>query len=224
MDLIQFITNPSAVAEKIKEQPQWVKAFIILGIISIIIGWLTLPYAGALGARQLESLSPEAAENAMKYVRIFSYVGVLMAPIGLLIKWAIAAVVIMVVGMAFKVSASFMQLFCMVVYANVITTISGLFNLINLMIKGTESVTSAMDLNVISLHALFDPENVNRVLYAIMASINPFEIWYVIALGMGLSVIYNVPRSKGIWISVVYWVIVVIISGFMASLGARFQH
>lgn len=88
-----------------------------------------------------------------------------------------------------------------------------------LKLKGVEAIESPYDLQPpIGLNLIFDTDS--APLNTLLESVNLFEIWYVILLGLGISIIFDFSKKLAMGIAITYWIFSVGVQVGLAAIGA----
>ena len=89
--LIDIFLDPSKVFMRINAGLQWWKAFIFLAIANAAITWFSLPLQIHLASLNVRGLSEEQLDMALHQMESFGWIGVVGAPVGLLVVFVIIA-------------------------------------------------------------------------------------------------------------------------------------
>lgn len=223
--VIGVITAPRATFEAIAAHPRW---FGVLALTTVIVAiGAALPMTtdegkqAALDAQvsQMESfgstVSDEQYEGMAKGMAFAPYItaGATLV-FGPIMALVIAAILFAVFNAAMGGTASFKQLFAVLVHAGVISSLQQVFTGPLNYLRG--SVTSATNLSV--LLPMLDEDS---FLASLLATIDIFLVWYVIVLAIGLGVLYR-RRTQPIAIGLfaVYAVIALTIATVKTSMGS----
>ncbi len=120
----------------------------------------------------------------------------ILGPIALGLTPLIAAALALFWGnFVYGGKANFKQLLSVMLYGEVLFIIGRIIVLPMMLAKGSL-------LTSLSLGILAAGEGPQSLMYIALSKIDLFIIWEIIVVGIGLSVIYNVPRNKGYVLSV----------------------
>src|SRR5207247_2296634 len=93
LDLVKVLYDPGAVFTRVGERPRFLAPFVGLAVVQMILAYLALPYAqAAMHAMLAQAPTPQGA-NAPDPAK-FAILGVIFAPIGLLIGLLISTVLL----------------------------------------------------------------------------------------------------------------------------------
>ncbi len=210
-NLVNVFATPTDVFENLKEQPRWVLAFATISMISIVVAWFTLPFSNEIAGQMLLSkLSAQEAGRALALSERFEYVGLLLVPIVVLIKWGFLAALLYFTCILLDAppKLNYRTVFSIVAYSEMILLLMSLVNLLVLYIKGTGSIHRATDLQaIIGLDFLMKNKMSNLPLFIFLNSINVFTIWYVTTLAIGISVVTGFRKIKSTLIVTGAWLL-----------------
>ena len=211
--IADIIGEPSTAFRVLKNKPNWRAVCIIIALVSIGIAWAVLPFSKQIAhAKMLESdLDASQIEQTRTMVDVGMFVGILLMPILLLIKWLIFAG-FLYFGAQLLGSAKalkFKPTFAVVVHAELIFVFSKLINTALLLcFKEIDNVKNAIDLQMIpGLHFLFTDHALGVPVLTLLSRITPFSIWYLIVLSLGVAVVADIKTRKVAWLVVCTWLV-----------------
>ena len=92
-----------------------------------------------------------------------------------------------------------------------IVTIGDLVNTTFIYIRGLDAINSLYEISLTGLNLLTSVEQIGAVGYSFLSYINPFQLWFVVLLSVGLGIFTDMKRMKTIIISVLFWLITIMI-------------
>jgi membrane protein, antimicrobial resistance system len=194
LDLVRVLFEPTAVFERVREKPRFLVPFFALAVITVLIGVLQLPYTKAALA-QTANMTPEKLETASKILPFFLVLGPiiygLFLALGALVLW----VSVSVLGAGAGGEAKYGTLISVVTYASVSYTLLQVVGVIVLMMRGTSSITSMVDLQPALGLDLLAPDAKGFAL-ALLRGINPFTLYGLFLTATGVAV--TTRTSKGV--------------------------
>src|SRR2546428_524129 len=144
LDLVKVLYDPGAVFTRVGERPRFLAPFVGLAVVQMILAYLALPYAqAAMHVMLAQAPTPQGA-NAPDPAK-FAILGVIFAPIGLLIGLLISTELLWVLVSLVGGEAKFATLLSIVTYAGATSILLGIAGVAVLMLKGGRAVTSAAD-------------------------------------------------------------------------------
>ncbi len=195
--LAEVFYRPAAFFEQLKHQPKVLVPYIVVGLIFLLTFWLIqdLSVQVALDSPQMQqNLQGQAPPpQVVSAIRVTTLV---MPTLTYLIYPLVVAALMMLVGNFFMGGkASYKQLLSVALYGAMICAVGKLVLVPLMLAKG--SATASISLGVLApTQSPFDP------VWVALSSIDLFNIWEIIAVGIGLAAVYNISRNKGYLISV----------------------
>jgi hypothetical protein len=194
LDLFKVLFEPTAVFERVREKPRFLAPFLVLAVITVVVGALQLPYTRAALA-QTPNMTPEKLETAAKILPFFLVLGPifygLFLALGALVLW----VSVSVVGAGAGGEAKYGTLISVATYASISYTLLQVVGVIVLMMRGTSSITSMLDLQPALGLDLLAPDAKGFTL-AFLRGINPFTLYGLFLTATGVAV--TTRTSKGV--------------------------
>ena len=215
MDTVfNLITNPFKAFTQLKNEEKFpVTALIILLVLAFIHLILNVP----IGAKTQEtvmagmsSLSDEQKDMALQMTHKLRYLMVLGGFIMYAVILFIQALLLFVIAWIFKAQLTYGKALRLIIYCMIISIIGALVNTALVYFHGIDNLTGVYDSMRIGLNRLTTVEQVGAPLYTFLSNINPFEIWYVILLVIGVKIFTDSAWSKALLISIIFWLIVVL--------------
>ncbi len=227
--LLGVFMNPAETAAGIKKKASWLIPLLI--VIALMIAGNMMMFdaqqamqkqAGADRIMKMQDkgqLSAEQAQEAIEGMnkmpaslqRVFSIVGILIfAPIIFLVTSAL----LLLIGNVFMGgSASFKQYWTWAIYSSLITTLGSLIKGAMIMMK--DDIFGAQ----FGLGLFLEP-SMKSIPFMISQQVDLFAIWAAIVVGIGLAVLTNSTRGKGITWSLILYVGSGIVFGALSALPA----
>lgn len=202
--VVGVLTSPKATFERIVQTPKILGILLLLGLTTGIgQSAFTFTQAGQqafvdAAAQQIERFSGNAPtdeqiarlEKQAPYQSYFSLVGSL---IGLPIVAAVeAGIFFLVFNVILGGTATFKQVYAVVLYAAVVSVVGVLVGLPVQFARGAISITGPANLG-----ALFPMLAENSLLSSFLGLIDVFRLWWVVVMSIGLGVLYR-RRTFGI--------------------------
>ena len=221
---IGVITSPRETFQAIVAHPRWLGMLIMTTL--IVVGGATLPMTTEAGrdalldtqVRQMESFGMQVNDQTYQQMRSRIGIAPYTTAAGIIVATPIFAAVL--AGILFAIfnaamggTASFKQVYTVVVHASVISALGQLFTGPLNYFRGT--MTSATNLSVL-LPMLPEGSFPARI----AGMIDLFLIWWLFVLAVGVAVLYR-RRTQRVAVSLfaVYGVIALVGAGVMSYLG-----
>lgn len=214
--LYEVFVSPSTFFARLKNDPKILVPYLVgVGIMLLIV----FSMWDIIARLQAEEMKRQAAENPNIPANIDPAMMKWWIIGGGTTAWAcipiLAALFGLFVGnfmMAGK--ATFRQLLSIMLFGEIIYLVGGLLVLPLNLAKDTMFMS-------FSLAALVPPDP-ESVVWLLLSKISLFLIWEVIAVGIGLSILYGFPRNKGYLLSVLSMGMLSILHVVFAAIGKLF--
>ncbi len=223
--LLNIYIAPKRVFLSLKENPQWFLPFLILSIIALIIEWFSFPYVLKV---TIANLPPNAAQqhiqDAASYLHGQRAINAAFIPIKLMAGWSLFALVLYYVCLVFKPieQIRFRHVFAVVVFSEMTPVVGKIFSLVAALVKGIEHVNTVSELNnLYGLDLLFPGATANLPLFTLICNMNPFSLWYLMVLTIGVSVVTGFGKIKSAIVVVCVWLLAL---GFGAAVVQLVQE
>lgn len=211
--IMGIFTSPRQTFQDINIKPTWALP-LILYIITIVIVTIVniditkLDQARILEAKdmpqeQLEKIQAMTGSPVMAYIQL---IGTVISIVGFTILFA---VILLGICKILKGNASFKKIFSIITWSSLIAIIGAYVKMIIIAVKGTAHlVTTGLSLFLPMPEVGQKPS----FLFTILSQIDPFTIWQLGVLIIGLSIVNNFTAKKSFIIVLSLWVIGIIIS------------
>lgn len=216
--LYEVFTSPVSFFNRLKDDPKLLVPYVVYMIFILIFLFAT---SGIIAQMQLDEMQRRAADNptlampasmtADKLVPFIIIFGALTWAAGPLV---IAALVYLWGNFVMAGRSSFKQLLSVVLYGEFIFIVGSMLSLPLILAKQSILVS-------FSLAALVPPDP-KSVLWIALSKVSVFLIWEVIAVGIGLAIIYNFPRNKGYLLSVLSVGLVSVLHVLITAVSSMF--
>jgi hypothetical protein len=211
--IIQVFYKPSQLFAELKENPRILVPYILLGL--LVFGFVYLT-SDLIMKMQMESpqfreqlgdqeLSPQMIQGLKIWITVF---GPLVVMIGPLLYSLIAQ---FWGNFVFAGKAGFKQILSVVLYGEILFYV-GQWLLMPLVLA-KQSLYVGFHLGVFLPDK--DPTDMS---YLALTKLGLFNIWEIIAVGIGLAIVYTFPRNKGILIAVLSIGLISVLQVLMAGI------
>ncbi len=205
--LYQVFFQPSEFFAQLKSQPKVLVPYVATALVFLLAFWLIGDLTVEFAKQQAQFQQQPVPDNILYYLSIFQPVlAFLIYPL------MVSALAMLVGSFMLGERASFKQVLSVALYGTFICAVGTLVVVPMMLAKG--SVLVSLSLGVLAPEA--DPGN---WLYMLLTKIELFNIWEIIAAGIGFSAVYNLPRNKGYLISVLS---IGLLSAIAVILGSLF--
>jgi len=118
------------------------------------------------------------------------------------------ALIVFVVALLFKAKLNYMKALRLIIYCFIVLVIGELVNTVLIYIKGIDTIASMYDIMRTGANMFTTVEKVGAPLFVFLYAINPFQLWFIVLLAIGIKVFTESTWSKSVIICFVYWLIV----------------
>ena len=184
--------------------PRWIMAFVVIAFTSRILDILTAPFA----AHIIELASSRPASDAMSFslpsilVRLASVETVARTLVLLGGLIALAGCTFLLCVLFGAPALQFLPLVAVTVHSEAILVTREMANLVLLSLQGPQVLNEWRDLLAVpGLDLLARGPAVHAGIICFLNGVNPFSIWYVATLSLGLHCATGITRGKALLIS-----------------------
>jgi hypothetical protein len=195
--LYEIIISPARFFQELKDHPK-----VLIGILTILAASLVFFISIKDIVYALQMNSPRAQESLQGtqltpgMVAFIKWQVVVFGTAAILLIPLIAAALAYFWGnFVYAGKATFKQLLSVMVYSEIIGAVGFLVALPFILMKG--SMATPFNLGVLVVN-----HGLDSIAYVALSKIDIFNIWEIIVVGIGLAIVYNVPRSKGYVLSI----------------------
>lgn len=211
-DLLEIFYAPTAVFTRRRETPAFGLALLVL--VLVMFG-LTLAFRGimeplfdiewsrnmALAARSNPQLTPERIAQAKVVAQKFLLAGVVGT---WFILPLLTGLVFWLIGKVLDSKAEIGQVMMVSTYAFFPRVIEAIAGAVQLLVLPENGLTSRYSISL-GVGRFLDPSN--HLLLAILGRVDLFTLWITALLGIGISVMGQMPRGRAFLAAVLMWVV-----------------
>jgi hypothetical protein len=207
--LVDIFVDPAKVFRRIDAGLQWWKAFIVVAVIIVAMSWINMPVQRQVVMLNERGISEEQLEATLQQMEKFGFIGLIIAPIAILVVWLIVAALVNVVVGLVSGRSSFKKCLSILGFTGLIGLLEQIIQTVIIHAKGVTSIESSADVKApLGLAALFpESEGFARIL---MDSLSIFQIWYLIVLTFGISLVFKIDKKKAIFPTILVWLISIV--------------
>ncbi|MDR2810826.1 MAG: YIP1 family protein [Tannerellaceae bacterium] len=140
----------------------------------------------------------------LRYLQIF---GSILGVAVILFLYAFLLYIITVIA---KSSLTYIKSFTLILYSYFALLIGDLTNTGLLYVRGFDKIEHIYDISLTGLNLLTTLDNSGAAVYQFLSLINPFQIWFIILLSIGLRVFTDIKYIKALIICLIFWLITII--------------
>jgi hypothetical protein len=213
-DLLEIFYAPTAVFQRRRETPAFALALVIFFVAIVVLSFafqsLTEPVFDAefkrgmaQAMKQNPTLTPEMAEGFKSTSKKF--VVVIIGAYGLFVP-LLLGLLLWLVGKLVDSKAGMGQTMMVATYAMFPRLLEAVINAVQLLVIPEDSVTSHWSLTL-GPGRFLNPDTANPYLLNLVGRLDVFTLWLTILMGIGLSVMGKIPRSRAMLGAALMWLI-----------------
>jgi hypothetical protein len=209
-DLLSIIYRPRFEFKAVKDnQVNYIVVLLILVLLTIIQSIIFFPIQGQLLANNdvFANMPPEQAEKAKAIAGVMKYFGLIIAGVLYIIKILVQALMVWGGVSLFKGKIGYKQSLLVVSLASFVMILGDFANAGVIFLTGIEKVTSLPDVSKTGLNLLFNPDNTGLPLFTFLAYINPFQVWGIVVMILGVMVVGEMELSNATLLCLILWLI-----------------
>jgi len=213
--LIKVIYSPVKVFRKMKNMEKFpAMSLIVLLIVVVINNILMIPVTTKIFELTFSSMqipvSDDQVEKAMLMLHKMRYLTAVGAVFTYCFTLVVYTLIIWVFTKIAKLSLSFSKAFELIIHCCFILVIGSLVNTFILYYQGIENITNIYKISLTGLNLLTSTEQVGVTFYTFLSLINPFYIWFLFLLTLGLATLADVKFSKAFFPCFLFWIIIIV--------------
>lgn len=219
---------PAETFADIARRPDILVPLLVILVIGYVTTFMVMPHLDwdAVVAQQAEMVkkqNPNVSDADIaqmgKFTTAIAKVSGYLAPVFVLIGYAIVALVVWGACRLMGGAGDFKQALSTTLYAHFPRVILGIVMAVVIMARGTVD-PSTMATVVKSNPAFLVDMREQPVLFALLSSIELFQIWTIVLLVIGFAMLTKLSRAKTAAIIISLWIILLVVKVGFAALGA----
>jgi hypothetical protein len=212
--LLKIIYNPVKAFRELKSREKFpVMSLILLLVVVIINNILLIPVTTKIYELTFTSMqipmSEAQIETTMQMLHKIRYLTAASAVFTYIFMLVIYTLVVWVFTKIVKQSLSFQKCFELMIHCCFVIVIGNLANSFILYNQGIENINNMFEISLTGLNLFTSVESAGVVFYTFLSLINPFYIWFVVLLTIGLVVLAGMKPVKGFIISFIFWMLII---------------
>ena len=212
--LYRVFVGPSELFEKLKNSPRVLVPYLVMGVVLVAYAF---GVSDLLVSVQLEALQEQGTQlppgfstDSLKYTGIATVV-----VFGLLTPLVASWLALFLGNFIMAGRATFKQLLSVMLYGEIIYVTGLLVHLPMILFKNTLLVT-------LSLAAILPNPDPSSPVWVGLSKFGFFNIWEIIVVGIGLSVVFGFSRNKGYTLAVLSIGLLSILHVITTAVGSAF--
>ncbi|MDR0866077.1 MAG: YIP1 family protein [Candidatus Symbiothrix sp.] len=202
--LSNIIVNPVKAFNQLKEEDKFpVTTFIVLLALVLINMILNVPITAKVSELVLSgmSLSEEQADMAIRMTHKMRYLSMVGGFVMYVIMLFVYPLILFVIARIFGAKLNYTKTLRLLIYCFIATAIGDLVNTAFVYFQGIDNIKSMYDTMMTGVNRFTSIENAGIFLYMFLGSINPFQIWLVVLLVIGVKIFTDSGWSKSFIVS-----------------------
>jgi hypothetical protein len=209
-----FLTlfSPVKAFNELKATDKFSAMSVIILLFLILVNLiLMIPVTGKITEITMASmpLPEEQAEAALQMVYKMRYLQIVGSLFVYAIIFLLYTLLLYVLVRISKSELTFMKALQLIIYSYIVIVIGDLVNTAVIYARGLDSIQTIYDASLIGANMLVSAESLTMALYTFLNCINPFQIWFVVLLIIGLKVLTEMKSAKAVIICIIFWLITV---------------
>ena len=222
-----IVYRPTVLFRVLRQKPTLVMPLAIISMLTIIAGKLLSPYKQRAVILSLsEQVGSDRAKEMLFHANQFSGIFTLLTPIPEILK--LSGIAILLLWLSVIISGKkqgFTEYFMTAIYAEFILMIKDYITVGVLWIKGIGNVHTLMDMHpAMGLEVFLNDPSSNLVLYTILSNFNPFMLWHIFVLTVGLSTMSQLTKKRSLIITSGIWVLGIGLQTILAILSVNIMR
>jgi hypothetical protein len=204
--IFDLIVDPGRVAARLDRRASWLYPLLVVSVGTSLIGIASLPVLTHILKNSLPlGIPEEQARQTMQSILRYQKIGIYLSPVGLILKWFVAAVLLSASCLMLNINIGLRPLFALISQCGYITFLQELIVFLVIRIKG-ESVQAISDLNPqLGLDLFFT--DFNRPIMFILNYFSIFNLYYIFALTVTLATLGKCSRLKAFIATIPNWIL-----------------
>lgn len=219
LDLVKVLYEPTAVFERVRDKPRFLVPVVTVMILSVIIGFLSLPYVKAAIAPMLAQAAAARGGTAPDPGNIATW-QIVGSAVFVPLFVALAAGILWVAVAIFGAEAKYRVLVSVAAYTSITYILQLVAGFAVLSMRGVESISSPLDLQPAFGLDLLAPGTTGYV-GGILKGINLFSVWGCVLNGIGITTTHRTSKATGYGAAAIAFIVLVLVAGLFALLQPK---
>jgi len=215
--LLKVIYSPVRAFQELKNIEKFpLMSLIVLLIFVVINNILMIPVNVKIMDLTFSSIQipfndeqTKQADSIMQMMHKLRYLQALLAVFTYLFSLVVYTLIVWVLTKIAKQSLSFQKAFELMIHCCFVLSIGTLVNTFILYGQGIENINNIYEISLTGLNLLTSTEQVGVTFYTFLTLINPFYIWFLVVLTLGLAKLADVKISKAFVLCFLFWIMII---------------
>jgi len=191
--LTDILIRPARGAARLRDNPRWLSALLILASLSVLVEIFTQSYSSSL---MLASLPPSAEDKAriLDEIRGGMALRAAFLPVRLVSGWLTFSLLILLVSRSLLETGRvrFLQVFSLEVHSEAVLLLGKVAALVNLLVYPASGHRLLVPFSAACFAGAGDYS-----IFSFLNAMNVFTLWYALLLSVGISAISGAPWWRG---------------------------
>ena len=215
--LITIIYKPLRAFRELKSSEKFpFMSLVVLLIVVVITNILMIPVNAKVFELTFSSIQiplneaqSKQMENMMQIMHKLRYLIAMGSVFTYLFTLVAYTLIIWILTKIMKQSLSFQKAFELIIHCCFVLAIGDLVSAFILYGQGIENIKSMYEISLTGLNLLTSVEQVGATFYIFLTLINPFQVWFLVLLTVGLAILADLKFSKAFITCFILWVILI---------------
>jgi hypothetical protein len=216
-DFVDVFFAPTDLFARRKDE-SWVKPFLLLAAVSIVLYYIFLPIGGQLWEAAMAENAPAnaSAEQLQQSAKFMKYLGGIFMLFGYFFIVLVTAVGLKLGSAVLEPSAKWREAFLIATFAMYVAVVQQIAVTISVFFASQSGNVSMTDSSFGPMRFMPDADPVMK---ALLGRFDLFAIWSLVLCAIGLTVVVGMPRVKAFATAAIAWLVVTL----PAVVGAIFS-
>jgi len=209
--VINCIVNPVKAFNQLKTEEKFpVTALIILLALALINFILNVPTQAKVSEMVLSRMSlPEnQMDMAIQMTHKLRYLTMMGGFVMYAVMLFVHALLLFVIALIFKANLNYTKALRLIIYCFIVLVIGDLVNTALVYFRGIDNIENMYDVMRTGVNVFTSVQKVGAPLYMFLYYINPFQIWFILLLALGIKLFTDSSWLKSGMICFIYWLII----------------
>ena len=211
--ILQTLISPVKAFNELKRENKFpAMAFVILLLLTAVYLILMIPVSAKTVAITMSSmpLPEEQLEVTLSITHKLRYLIAIGGVFTVAITLFVYALLLYITTVVAKPSITYIKSFSLIVYSYFAVLLGDLINTGLLYMRGLDKITNPYEITMTGLNLLTTIEKAGAAMYIFLSMINPFQIWFIVLLSIGLKIFAEIKYKKALFICTIFWLITLI--------------
>jgi len=213
--ILQIFFSPKKAFKELKEENNFpTMAFIIILVLIAVNLILMIPITSKITTLTLTQssipLSDQQLEQSLDIIYKLRYLTAISGVFSTAIILFLYAFLMYIITLIAKPVLGYIKSFTVMVYSYLALVFGGLVNTGLLYLQGIENITNPFEIELTGLCIFTTMDQAGGALYAFLSLVNPFQLWFVVLLSIGLKVFTEMKYVKALLLCILFWLITTI--------------